>query len=54
MKEIMVEWKKWVKKNNNPSKENPGITEEDAARSNAIDEVEKILSRKRDSNDNSS
>ena len=54
MKEIMVEWKKWVKKNNNPSKENPGITEEDAARSNAIYEVEKILSRKRDSNDNSS
>ena len=52
MKDIMGEWKKWVKDNNKPSKKSPDVTEAESARQNAIDEVEKILSRRKP-NDNS-
>ena len=49
-KEIMAELKRWRKESKNIiSKKN---VEEVDARANAIDEVEKILSRKRESDDN--
>ena len=50
-KELLIELKKWRKQSSQPQ-----ITEEADtvdAQKNAIDEVEKILSRKRESNDNS-
>jgi len=51
MKEIMSEWKRWVKENNRPSKKSPSMTEAEEAKINAVNEVEKILSKKRDPND---
>ena len=46
VKEMMGEWKKWVKANKGKSKKDEGVTEAEEARRNAVDEVEKILSRK--------
>tara|TARA_R100000306_G_C4252312_1_gene81052 strand:- start:8 stop:484 length:477 start_codon:yes stop_codon:yes gene_type:complete len=48
-KEIMAELKRWRKESG--KKVNTARSEEDDARKNAIDEVEKILSRKRESDD---
>ena len=50
-KEIMQEWQKWVSDNKQTSKDNPKISEAEQQKQNAINEVEKILSRKK--NDNS-
>ena len=50
-KEIIDEWKKFLAENNKPSKENPKVSEVEQQQKNAIDEVEKILSRKRQSDD---
>lgn len=49
VKEMMADWKRWVKENNKKSKKDPGVTEADEAHRNAIDEVEKILLRKKES-----
>ena len=51
MKDLLNDWKKWVKQNNKPSKKDNEVTEAEQQKKNAIDEVEKILSRKK--NDNS-
>ena len=50
-KEIMEEWKKFLSEYNKPSKENPKISEVEQQQKNAIDEVEKILSKKRNNDD---
>ena len=47
VKEMMAEWKKWVRENRKQSKKNSGVTEAEEAHRNAIDEVENILSRKK-------
>lgn len=57
VKEMMVEWKKWVsenKKKGKPKEDSKVVDEAEQARINAIDEVEKILSRRGRVNDNSS
>jgi len=46
----MQEWQKWVSENKQTSKENPKLSEAEQQKQNAIDEVEKILSRKKDDN----
>ena len=48
-KEMMSEWKKWVKENNVKSKKGTKEREEEEdARQNAVNEVERILNRKKD------
>ena len=47
MKDLLNDWKKWVKQNNQPSKKDNEVTEAEMQKKNAIDEVEKILSRKK-------
>ena len=57
VKEMMVEWKKWIsdnKKKTRTKEETKVVDEAEQARLNAIDEVEKILSRRGRVNDNSS
>ena len=51
VKEMMGEWKKWVKANKGKSKKDEGVTEAEEARRNAVDEVEKILSSRKNSAD---
>ena len=54
MKEMMGEWRKWAKDNRGPEKQRAkGDVERDAAdeaKRSAVDEVEKLLARKRTSN----
>ena len=48
-KEMMSEWKKWVKENNKKSKaDEKAASDEENVRQNAMDEVERILNRKKD------
>ena len=51
VKEMMVEWKKWVRDNRSSPKNQPAINEAEEARRNAVDEVERLLTRKRDNDD---
>lgn len=48
VKEMMAEWKRWVGKSKRGVKPSAAQEEAEEARRNAVDEVEKILSRKRD------
>jgi phage terminase small subunit len=48
VKDMMNEWKEWVKDNSQKSKEDPQVTEAEQARRNAIDEVEKMYAKKSD------
>ena len=48
-KEMMSEWKKWVKENNKkPKADAKAADDEEDARQNAVNEVERILNRKKD------
>jgi hypothetical protein len=51
VKEMMVEWKKWVKDNSGRSSKDREITEAQEARRTAVDEVEKILSSRKNIDD---
>jgi hypothetical protein len=53
VKEMMVEWKRWARdaKRRDTGVSAPVVTEEDQARRNAIDQVEKLLSRTKSSDD---
>ena len=51
VKEMMGEWKKWVKENRKKSGNSKEVTEAQEARRNAVDEVEKILSSRKNSDD---
>ena len=48
VKEMMVEWKKWVRDNRSSGKSQPAANEAEEARRNAVDEVERLLTRKRE------
>ena len=50
VKQVMQEWKKW-KKDSKKTEKTTGVNEADEARKNAIDEVEKLLVRKKTKND---
>jgi len=54
VKEMMVEWKKWVKDNSSKSSKGKETTEAEEARRNAVDEVEKILADRKERGDNAS
>ena len=48
VKEMMVEWKKWVRESRNTGKNKPAVNEAEEAQRSAVDEVEKLLARKRE------
>ena len=48
VKEMMVEWKKWVRESRNTGKNKPAANEAEEAQRSAVDEVEKLLARKRE------
>ena len=54
VKEMMVEWKKWVKDNSGKSSKDKETTEAEEARRTAVDEVEKILADRKERGDNAS
>ena len=54
VKEMMVEWKKWVKDNSRRSNKDKETTEAEEARRTAVDEVEKILADRKERGDNAS
>jgi len=47
VKEMMSEWKRYVRESNRKTKPSPELKEAEEARKNAMNEVEHILSRKR-------
>ena len=51
VKEMMGEWKKWVKENGKKSIKSKEVSEGEEARRNAVDEVEKILASRQNSDD---
>jgi hypothetical protein len=53
VKEMMVEWKRWVRDNKKKSKDDPKVSDAEKAHKNAIDQVESILTRKKSKNDDS-
>ena len=48
VKEMMVEWKKWVRESRSSGKSKPAVNEAEEAQRSAVDEVEKLLARKRE------
>ena len=48
VKEMMVEWKKWVRESRSSGKSQPAANEAEEAQRSAVDEVEKLLARKRE------
>jgi len=48
VKEMMVEWKKWVRESRSSGKNKPAVNEAEEAQRSAVDEVEKLLARKRE------
>ena len=48
VKEMMVEWKKWVRESRSSGKSQPAVNEAEEAQRSAVDEVEKLLARKRE------
>jgi len=47
VKEMMGEWKRWVRESNRKTKPSPELKDAEEARQNAINEVEHILARKK-------
>lgn len=48
VKEMMVEWKKWVRDSRQTSKEKQKQSEAESAHRDAMDEVERLLARKKE------